>query len=170
MQDWELLEWEKVAKPVQIAFCSLVLLTGARKCDILRIRRSDVRDQHLLVRNSKTGEDILFILTPTLKKVIDFAISTQKRPGDYLLSNRKGKCFISSNDQCCSFDRSWNLSMRKAIETTELKQPFTRHDLRAKVGSDAESEERAQALLGHTSPVMTRKHYRRKVREIEPTQ
>ena len=60
------------------------------------------------------------------------------------------------------------VTLAEAIEQTALEEPFTRHDLRAKVGSDADSDARAQALLGHESTQMTRKHYRRRVPLITP--
>ncbi len=45
---------------------------------------------------------------------------------------------------------------------------FTEHDLRAKVGSDAESLARAQELLAHADAKMTEKFYRRKPQKITP--
>ena len=40
---------------------------------------------------------------------------------------------------------------------------FTFHDMRAKAGSDAESDLAAQELLHHASPKITKRVYRRKV-------
>lgn len=40
-------------------------------------------------------------------------------------------------------------------------QRFTEHDLRAKAGSDAESDEAATKLLDHTSPATAKRHYQR---------
>ncbi len=52
--------------------------------------------------------------------------------------------------------------MKKALAETKLSVSFTEHDLRAKVGSDAETDEDAQRQLDHASVQMTRKVYRRK--------
>ncbi len=45
---------------------------------------------------------------------------------------------------------------------------FTEHDLRGKVGSDAESLERARQLLGHADSKITERVYRRKPELIRP--
>jgi len=50
--------------------------------------------------------------------------------------------------------------MNKAINTGVIKKRFTFHDLRAKIGSDANGN--AQELLGHASAVTTKKVYERK--------
>lgn len=49
-----------------------------------------------------------------------------------------------------------------AVGAKEAPAHFTEHDLRAKVGSDAESLERAQQLLTHASASTTKRIYRRK--------
>jgi integrase len=58
--------------------------------------------------------------------------------------------------------------MKKALETTGLIERFTEHDLRAKVGSDVESDINAQKLLAHANAATTQKHYRRKGAIIAP--
>jgi integrase len=47
-------------------------------------------------------------------------------------------------------------------------QRFTEHDLRGKVGSDAESLEPARQLLGHADSKITERVYRRKPELIRP--
>jgi integrase len=42
------------------------------------------------------------------------------------------------------------------------------HDLRGKVGSDAESLERARQLLGHADTKITERVYRRKPEVVRP--
>lgn len=169
VEDWELAEWSKVATPVQRAFAALVMLTGARKSDILRLRRSDAQDDVLTIQVSKTGQEQRFEITQALQDAIDLALSTQRVPGFFLLTNADGGCYVGADDRSASFDRAWRQSMTRAIELTQLEHSFTRHDLRAKVGSDADQLARAQELLGHSSPDTTRKHYRRKRRSIRPT-
>jgi integrase len=168
VDDWELAEWQKVATPIQKAFAALVLLLGTRKCDTLRIRRSADKGNTLEVFNSKTNKAQVFNVTPALRAAIDTAKDACKVSSVYILANQTGQCFVGDDDRCASFDKAWRRSMTRAISETRLEQPFTRHDLRAKVGSDADSEGRAQQLLGHTTAAMTRKHYRRKVQAIDP--
>lgn len=172
VQDWELEEWRKVASPVQWAFTELVLLTGARKADLLRIKRSDIdlEAKVLTVKVSKTGDAKPFEITPALEEAIRAAFASQRVTGFWLLTNSEGKCYVDERtDRCASFDRAWAAAMRRAVAETKLTQPFTRHDLRAKAGSDEEDLARAQELLGHSSPSMTKTHYRRKPKTIKPT-
>jgi hypothetical protein len=42
--------------------------------------------------------------------------------------------------------------MNKALGLGVIKERFTFHDLRAKAGSDSESDEDAKSLLGHSTP------------------
>ncbi len=55
------------------------------------------------------------------------------------------------------------------LKETKIRERFTEHDLRAKVGSDAESLERAQQLLAHADSSTTKRIYRRKIEAIKPT-
>ncbi len=169
VEDWELDEWKKVAKPLQLAFAALVMLTGARKNEILRIERSKLNDEQMVVPGSKGHKDNIFSMTPALQQATEYAVSTQNQSGDYLLINKKGECYLDSNGYCRTFDKAWYTSIRLAIDQTNLKEPFTCHDLRAKVASDANCDGRAQELLGHNNASMTRKHYRRKIQVIQPT-
>lgn len=169
VEDWELAEWRKVARPFQLAFAAIVLLIGTRKCDTLRLQRSDARDGELLARATKTSSEQTFEITPALQDAIDFAIGSQGVSSFYLIPNSQGRCFVDSKtDRCNSFDEAWRDTMKLALVETDLKRPFTPKDLRTKAGSDEERLERAQEILGHTSPAMTKKHYRRKRVVIRP--
>lgn len=168
VEDWELAEWQKVASRQQRAFAALVLLTGVRKSDCLRIMEAHISDDTLSVQVSKSGRPLAFVLTQALRDAISEARACKPKASLYLLPNRRGGCYVNDKAESKSWDGSWTLTMRKAIKQTELEESFTMHDLRAKVGSDADSEQRAQELLDHTSPSITRAHYRRKRRAIRP--
>jgi len=168
VEDWELAAWQSVANPQQVAFAAVIMLIGTRKADTLRIMEAHISDDSLYVKDSKTGKDDPFEMTEALREAIDQARAVKPKPSLYLFSNRNGACYVGDNGRCESFDRAWRKSMTKAIKETDLEQSFTRHDLRAKVGSDAVNEARAQELLRHSDPAMTRTHYRRKKRMIRP--
>ena len=157
-----------MAKPQQVAFAALVLLIGTRKADTLRIMEAHIGKDALHVQDSKTGKDDPFEMTEALREAIDQARAAKPKPSLYLFPNSNGGCYVGANGRCESFDRAWRESIAKAIKETDLEVPFTRHDLRAKAGSDAENEARAQELLRHSDPAMTRKHYRRKRQMIRP--
>jgi len=87
---------------------------------------------------------------------------------EWLFCTRNGKGYMNENGRSNSFDSIWLRFMDKALKDTGLKERFTEHDLRAKVASD-NNLERAQELLGHSSPVMTNRVYRRKEEIITPS-
>ena len=62
----------------------------------------------------------------------------------------------------------WQRFMARVLDETEVKEHFTEHDLRAKVGSDAETLEHARALLAHADSRTTQKIYRRKAEVVKP--
>lgn len=167
VEDWELDEWKKVASPVQLAFAAIALLTGARKTDILRITLDDDRGDILRILNHKTGKESLFRMTAALREAITMARDTRVGSSEFLFTGPRGAGLVK-NDRSERFDQNWRESMQRAIAETALKEPFTRHDLRAKVGSEAEDDARAQALLNHSSVEMTRTHYRRRKAIIDP--
>lgn len=168
VEDWELAAWQTVASRQQLAFAAIVMLTGIRKGDCLRLMESHVGGDTLTVHVSKNGRTVIFQLTPALQAAIDEARACKPVPSLYLLPNRYGRCHVSEAGHSKPWDKSWRRSMARAIEKTDLETGFTRHDLRGKVGSDAEDERRAQELLDHTSVSITRQHYRRKKRTIRP--
>lgn len=168
VEDWELAEWQKVASRQQLAFAAIVMLTGIRKSDCLRIMENHVGDDTLTVQVSKNGRPVVFELTKALGAAVDEARACKLKASLYLLPNNKGRCCVNERGECNSWDEKWRKTMAKAIKQTELEEPFTQHDLRAKVGSDAENDQRAQELLDHADVSVTRQHYRRKKRIIRP--
>ena len=62
----------------------------------------------------------------------------------------------------------WQRFMARVLDETEVEEHFTEHDLRAKVGSDAETLEHARALLAHADSRTTQKIYRRKAEVVKP--
>ncbi len=170
VEDWELIAWQEKATPVQKAFAAIVMLTGARKSDVLQIVLQDVREDGLRVMDRKNSQATMFRWTDALRTAVDIARSLRSGDSMFLFTNRDGNCYVDTNGRTGPFDKAWRRTMKLAIddEANPLKESFTRHDLRAKVGSDADTEQRAQQLLGHANPAMTRKHYRRGVRVIDP--
>ncbi|MDB6061520.1 MAG: integrase family protein [Verrucomicrobiaceae bacterium] len=171
VEDWELAAWQEKATPVQRAFAAVVMLTGARKSDVLQTVLQDDRETGLHIIDRKTDKATTFRWTLPLRAAVDLARSIRHGNSMFLFTNRDGNCFVSSDGRTQPFDKAWRRTMQLAISDPEnpLKVPFTRHDLRAKVGSDAASEQRAQEILGHSNVSMTRKHYRRGIRVIDPT-
>lgn len=173
VEDWELQEWATVANPFLVVYVVLKGVTGLRQQDLLTIRKQDIVDEHLRVRNKKTnklvrfplriaGEETTVCLAISLiNKYYQQALPFIESP--WLFYTREGKCYYNEDrGRASGFLSVWQRSMRKALETTKLQESFTEHDLRAKVGSDVESDIDAQKLLAHANAATTRKHYRRK--------
>jgi len=182
VEDWELEEWCKVASPFLLAYASLKGVTGLRKQDMLTIRLRDITDTELTTTNLKTGKTIRFPMwidgEPTsaqlaLNDVQEYYRSIQhpRIPvlSPFLFHNRKGDSYWDFNKATCSgFDSIWQRHMKKALETTQLQESFTDHDLRTKVASDLDSDQEASALLAHSSLQITRKHYRLRGQKVVP--
>ncbi len=166
--DEELAEWQRVASAQQRAFAAIILLTGIRKSDCLRLMESHVSEDELTVNVAKTGKPVSYIMTDALRQAIDLARGCRPRASLYLLPNRRGQCYVNARGETQTWDGKWADTMKRALKETALEATFTQHDLRAKAGSDVEDDARAQELLDHTSVSVTRQHYRRKRRAIRP--
>ena len=66
------------------------------------------------------------------------------------------------------WDSLWQGFMTRVLEETKVKERFTKHDLRAKVASDADTLERARALMAHIDARLTQRIYRRKPERVRP--
>lgn len=177
IEDWEIVEvlqlksafkWDKTL--VIQAYIRLKLLTGLRKTDLLSITMSDIQEDGLHIRISKTGKAIIFEWSDELRKAISHA--KECRPVDispYLFCTKRGHAYINERGQYSGFNSIWKRFMKRVLDETRIKERFTDHDIRAKVGSDAGSLERAKELLAHVDAKTTQRSYRRKPVTIAPT-
>lgn len=172
VEDWELDEALTVASPLIKAYVNLRLQLGLRRGDMLRIKNDDLLEEGISVIPSKTqdstGKKIIYQWTEELRFAVNEVKNlTTRIQSEWLFCTRKGKCYMNENGRSNSFDSVWNRFMAKALKETKLKNRFTEHDLRAKAASDTDLAH-AQKLLGHSSPVMTERVYRRKTEIILP--
>jgi integrase len=58
--------------------------------------------------------------------------------------------------------------MERVLQETKVIRPFTEHDLRAKVASDAPDIETARKLLAHADSRTTRAVYKRNAERVRP--
>jgi integrase len=181
IEDWEVaqahaLKPKREAGSVLMiqAYIRLKLLIGIRRGDMLRLRMRDLTDAGIIVRPHKTirtrGRARIFEWTPALKQAV--AEAKAARPIDFspwLFCTRKGEGYLNKDSgQATGWDSMWQRFMTRLLEETDIKDRFTEHDLRGKVGSDLASIERAADLLGHTNKEITKRHYRRKPEVIKP--
>jgi integrase len=180
VEDWEIGEALKLPSKRQKgsvlmvqAYLRIKLLTGLRKGDILRLGIANDKPDGLHVQPGKTrkstGKRVIYEWTAELRAAIDQAIAVRPAISPYLFCNQYGQpLFEDAKGTTKGFDDIWQRFMGRLLAETEIKERFTEHDLRAKVGSDAESLERARQLLSHADARTTQRVYRRKPERIKP--
>lgn len=179
VEDWEIVEClslesrRKRGSVLAIqGYIRLKLLTGLRGIDLLRLRLDDLRDDGIHVQPSKTetttAKKLIFDWTPERRAAV--AMCKEARPvptSEWLFCNRDGACYVDAEtDDPPGWKSMWQRFMARVLAETEVKVPFTAHDLRAKAGSDADSLERARQLLGHADAAITARVYRRRPERI----
>lgn len=180
VEDWELAELfamqsrRKKGSVLMIqAYLRLKLLTGMRQRDLLLLTMADCKDDGIHVTPSKTkgttGKRVIYEWTPELRAAYDEAITVRPALSPFLFCNRFGAGFVEEDKGTAhDWNNMWQKFMTRALAETKITERFTEHDLRAKVGSDAESLERARQLLAHADVRMTERVYRRKPERIQP--
>lgn len=181
IEDWEVAEC--LALPARRrkgsvgaiqAYLRLKLLTGMARGDLLRLRPGDFTDEGIPVQRHKTaastGKRTVYEWTPELRAAVAMALAA--RPvhiSPWLFCNRRGECYIKGPKETANgFDSMWGRFVDRVLAETKVKERFHEHDMRAKVGSDAQSLEHARALLAHADSRMTARAYRRKPERVRP--
>lgn len=135
----------------------LALLTGQRPADVLKLRRSDVRDGHLWVKQNKTGEKLRIVIEGDLATIINRA-NERKVASLFLIADENGKA-LTADALRYRFDR--------AREKAGISFQF--RDMRAKAASEVGDLQDAQALLGHKHATTTDRYLRRRAgRVVKP--
>jgi integrase len=126
--------------------------SGQRIGDILSRRREHCRPDGMIVRQQKTGTEILLSWTPSLIAAVDAA----KAAHGSVVSMWLVKGVGSAKQGYQSIWKDWRAACKKAgVDGANI------HDLRAMSASDAKAQGLdAQALLGHTSERMTARYLR----------
>lgn len=180
IEDWEIAETLTLMpmrkrgsiKMIQ-AYIRLKRATGLRMSDMLLLRPSDAREDGIHVRASKTrnstgarqiftwlGEDG----SDTGRRAAwDACVAA--RPlhiAHWVFCTDEGECYVEENGRTTNFNSVWKRFMDRLLKETRVTERFAERDIRAKVGSDAETLEKARQILGNATIQITRKHYRRK--------
>ncbi|MCW1959779.1 MAG: tyrosine-type recombinase/integrase [Mycobacterium sp.] len=133
-----------------VQMIDLALLTGQRIGDLIGMRWQDVTKDGVYVRQGKTGERLLIVWSPALRKAIK-ACQRGDKVG-HVLKTQSGAGY-----SYFGIRSAWVRACERAgIEDLNI------HDLRGRAGVDAMGEDEdirsAQRLLGHKGEAMTR-HY-----------
>jgi len=132
----------------------LCYLTGQRVGDVLTIRYADITEEGITFRQAKGGARLLVSWTPELRAVVDRAKALHGNVRAFtLLHTRRGMApaYRTVRDQ-------WEAAVARAdVPDAHL------HDLRAMSATAADAAGmNATALLGHSTPAMTRRYLRSK--------
>lgn len=126
----------------------LALLTGQRPADVLKIKRTDIRDGALWVVQNKTGARLGIEITGHLAEAIERINQRPKTAiSPYLIQDENGQP-LSQFALRSRFDKARTLA----------KVDFQFRDIRAKAATDTGDLAHSQKLLAHKNRDMT-EHY-----------
>lgn len=182
VEDWEIAECLSL-KPrrndekttVVQAYLRIKTITGITQSDLLRLQPAKhFTDEGIDLRRNKventTGKRTIILWSPELRNAVEVAKAA--RPIDispWLFCNKMGMGYVDEKTgKPVGWRSMWKRFMKRVLDETEVKEPFTEHDLRAKAGSDASSLEHARALLSHSDSQVTQRVYRRKAEKVLP--
>ncbi|MCC5855158.1 MAG: tyrosine-type recombinase/integrase [Idiomarina sp.] len=126
----------------------LSYLCCARQGDVLEMRKDQILEQGLYIKQGKTGKAQIKAWSPRLIQAIELAKTLPLNPGmatQYVIHKRNGARYLSSG-----FRVGWDEARAKAREQTGLILDLTFHDLKAKGISDIDGSSRdKQEISGH---------------------
>lgn len=126
----------------------LALLTGQRPADVLKLKRTDIRDGALWIVQNKTGARLGIEITGELASVINRINERPRRAiGAYLVQDENGQP-LRKDAMRSRFDKA----------RTAAGVDFQFRDIRAKTATDTGDLAHSQTLLGHKNRDMT-EHY-----------
>ena len=137
----------------------IALLTGQRPADVLKIKRTDIRDGALWIVQNKTGARLGIEITGELAAVIErINQRPRKAISAFLIQDENGQP-LSQGALRSRFDKARTLA----------KVDFQFRDIRAKAATDTGDLAHSQKLLAHKNREMTEHYVRARVGErIKP--
>jgi integrase len=128
------------ADPVLRLALYLLLFTGQREGDVIRMKWNDIRDDEIMVVQEKTGTKVWIPLHRDLKALLD----QTPRVGDFILTSSLGRPFASSQ----SLYEKIKIALKRVGEGS-----YVPHGLRATAAvrliEAGCSEDQAAAITGH---------------------
>lgn len=155
------------ASPKLGTIARFIELTGMRQSDALRVRLADMDDEGIHYTAGKTGKRLVVLWSPELAGVVDEAKRLWRRFGREYLFESKPRGRLHKRPHGPYTPSGLRALWRAARDNAGLAD-VRLHDLRGKAGSDSETQQDAQRLLGHSDGKITAKHYRRKPDRVKP--
>ena len=153
-----------IASPIMQSIIEFAVITGLRQKDILNFKRSQIIDEGLDVKQSKTGKSYIIEWNSALINIVNTA--KQTRPDSvYLFSQVGGKPYTSSG-----FQSNWKRLIDKALQLKLISERFTFHDLRALTVTNAYEKLGLQAasdIAGHSGTSITKRVYVRNKSKVK---
>lgn len=132
----------------------LALSCGFRASEVCGLRWEQVHEGHISIRRGKGGKRQEIERNTWIDAALEMARGLRRGPvtrlSPYVLAGRQGEPWKGLNSAWGRVMKAWG------------GERFTFHDLRAKSASDHESGKH----LGHQSPAVLEKHYRRKPERV----
>lgn len=144
IEDAEYMAVYEVADNLIRAAMEIAYLCAARKSDIIKMTKSQIRKEGIYIKQGKTGKAQIKAWSARLRQAIKTAehIPT-KNASIYVLPKEDGTAFTTSG-----FDTRWQKALNAARDKSNLKlKDFHFHDLKAKGISDYEGDK--QKFSGH---------------------
>jgi integrase len=150
-----------VSCPVVRIAMELAYLCCARQSDILELKKNQIMDDGILIKQSKTGVTQIKIWSDRLREAIKQANNLDINSGIttiYLIHQPTGGKYTRDG-----FNSRWRKAKEKAKKTfPEIDFDFTFHDLKAKGVSDLDGNlYEKQAITGHKNVGQTAKYDRK---------
>ena len=156
------------------AYIRVKLLTGMSRGDLLRLEMAHhFKEDGIHVQRHKTakstGKTTVYEWTDELRRAVRIALDVRPAASSFLFCNSDG-CgyFDEATGEAKGWDSLWQGFMTRVLKETKVTVRFTEHDLRAKVASDADTLDRARALMAHIDARLTQRIYRRKPERVRP--
>ncbi len=124
----------------------LLLLTSQRPGDVIRMKRTDIVDGHVHVRQGKTGTKLRIRLEGDLAAVVERMQGRKRQAtGVYLVQDDNGQPLTY-----WQLEDRFSTARAAAAKDLPSVADIQMRDLRGKAATDLEDLAHAQALLGHT--------------------
>jgi integrase len=182
VEDWEIVEAlsldsrRKKGSVLMIqAYLRIKLLTGMAQGDLLRLQ-PEIHCTEDGIHNTRhktaliTGKSTIYEWSPQLRAAVAMALEARpKEDSNFLFCTRGGKGYVNEAvGRASGWKSMWQRFMKRVLSETKVTQPFTEHDIRAKVASDAPDLEHARKLLAHADSRTTNRVYKRNAERVLP--
>ncbi|MAM87519.1 MAG: integrase [unclassified Hahellaceae] len=127
---------------VQVAM-EISYLCAARQGDVLRLKKNQLLEEGIFIRQGKTGMKQIKAWTPRLRAAITLAATIETKTSSmYVIPTRSGTAYTSDG-----FRSIWHDAREIARKETQLPLAFTFHDIKAASISDYQGDK--QRFSGH---------------------